>query len=177
MELPVIKCQAGSAQDRYERANMKRGHPHLHQLMFVVDSDDNMKEVNENKRHSNGSITQTYKNSIAYKIGVTRSESSTNIRGVLDIVVYLTHVRRDEAKVILSASAQAITIVDEKYIKNIISNLDEDSLFKPLQVGERMYRCLIPEIRGVPVHIFKNYSARTIPYPSIDHVEPRKEHN
>lgn len=151
--------------------NMKRGLPHLHQLMFLVDSDNNMKEVNENKRHSNGLITQNYKNVIEYEIGVTRSESSTNVRVGLNIVVYLSHVHRDEAKVILSACAQALNLVDDKYIKQIISNLDEDNLFRPLQLCERMYRCLIPEIRGVPVHVFKTYSARTIQYPSIERVE------
>ena len=148
------------------KCTIKRGCPHLHKFVFCIDSDNNMKEINANKRPSVGSV---YGKKMEYEIGITRSEYSTNMRVGLNIVVYFSQ-DCDETKVVLSACARGLTHIDNEYIKQIVSNLNVDNLFKPLQLRERMYRCLIPGTHGVPVHVFKTYSARTIQYPNIEHV-------
>ena len=156
--------------DVYLDNKMKRGFPHLHTLTFDVDSDNNMNEITGNKRTSTGAVTIIQKKKVEYEIGITRSEWNKNVRMALNIVVYFSH-DRGEGKVILSACARAIAHIDDKYIEDIISDLNENFFFQPLKIGERMYRCLILGIHGIPVHIFKTYSARTIQYPSIKSVQ------
>ena len=58
--------------------------------------------------------------------------------------------------------------IDSEYVGSTVAKLDDDSLFHPLHLPGRFYRCTFTNTSGTPVHVFKAYEKSTIQYPSID---------
>ena len=151
-----------------------RGGLHAHTLLFPVESSGIKKTINNKRRPSDGPVIEGSKqdNKKRMSDGGSKTPIFQMINGVIvrhDVCLKYkfdsTHVTHCN---IIKACEFAMKDIDNDYINNTIAKLDDDSLFQPLHVPERLYRCTIQNINRIPLRIFKSYVAYTNKYPSIE---------
>lgn len=144
-----------------------------HRLFFQVEPNGTIKLINEKKRTLDGSRIQGKKAPKMYRFNIFQS-----INGVINCTNITTLFNFNSMEItqnhVMEACEFSMKHIDSEYIGNIVANLDDNGLFCPLHLPNRLYRCTITNTNEIPLHVFKTYKKSIIQHPSIDNAPHMK---